>query len=114
MLGDEETRQGQLGRLISAAKKPRVTIEIVPFSVGLHSGISENFSILEFGDPDDDDVLYFESARDAIFSQDDAEDISIYRELFEDVRNISLGPDRSLDYLIEVSNAFKRTLGAHY
>jgi hypothetical protein len=103
LLGDEETRQGQLDQLISLAKKPGVTIEVVPFSVGLHSGIGENFSVLEFSDLDDDDVLYFESARDAIFSQDDAEEISIYRELFEDVRNISLGPKRSLNYLIEVS-----------
>ena len=77
-------------------------IEIVPFSVGLHSGMDENFTLLEFGDPNDDDILYFESAREAIFSrQDDAEEISLYRELFQHVRNISLGPEETIEYFID-------------
>jgi transcriptional regulator with XRE-family HTH domain len=105
LVGDEETRQGQLDRLISTAQKPGVTIEIIPSSIGLHSGMGENFTLLEFSDPNDDDVLYFESAREAIFSQDDAEEISIYRELFQHARNASLGPEGTLEYLINVSNA---------
>jgi transcriptional regulator with XRE-family HTH domain len=105
LLGDKKTRHGQLDQLISTAKKPNITIEIVPFSVGLHSGMGENFSILEFSDPGDDDIVYFESVRDAIFSQGDAEEISIYRELFGDVRNMSLGPEGSLDYLVEIAGA---------
>jgi len=103
LLGDEETRRGQLDYLISTAKQPGVTIEIVPFSIGLHSGMDENFTILEFGDPNDDDILYFESAREAIFSQNDADEIRIHRDLFEHVRNISLGPEQSLEYLIQAS-----------
>lgn len=107
LVGDEETRQGQLDRLISTARKPGVTIEVVPSSFGLHRGMGENFTLLEFSDPNDDDVLCFESAREAIFSQDDAEEISIYRELFQHVRNASLGPEGTLEYLIQVSDTLK-------
>jgi len=53
--------------------------------------MAENFNILEFG-PADSDVLYFESLRDAIFSHDETKEIITYRELFEDLRKISLGP----------------------
>jgi transcriptional regulator with XRE-family HTH domain len=106
LIGDEETRRGQLDRLISTARQPRVTIEIIPASVGLHSGMGENFTLLEFSDPNDDEVLYFESAREAIFSEGDAEEISIYRELFQHVRNMSLGPGATLEYLLRVSNKF--------
>lgn len=102
LLGDEQTRRNQLDHLISTARMPGVKIEIVPFSVGLHSGMDENFTLLEFGDPNDDDILYFESAREAIFSrQDDAEEISLYRELFQHVRNISLGPEETIEYFID-------------
>jgi transcriptional regulator with XRE-family HTH domain len=101
LIGDENLRQGQLEKLISLADRPEVTIEIVPFSAGVHPGVAENFNILEFGGSADNDILYFESAREAIFSHDSTEEITIYRELFEDLRNISLGPKGTRDYLIE-------------
>ena len=66
--------------------------------------MAENFNILEFGESADNDVLYFESNRDSIFSHDTTEEITIYRELFEDLRRLSLGSKGTLDYLIEVAS----------
>ena len=99
LIGEKSLRDEQLARLISLMSRPNVTIEIIPFSAGLHSGIAENFTILEFDNESDSDVLYFESARDAIFSRDDAEEISVYREMFESLRRASLGPAGSLGFL---------------
>jgi hypothetical protein len=47
--------------------------------------------------------MYFESARDSLFSRDDAEEASTYRELFEDLRRISLGPAGSLGFLKKIA-----------
>lgn len=105
LMGDKRTRHGQIARLITAAKKPGLTIEIVPFSAGLHRGLAENFTVLEFSDPSDDDILYTESVRDFIFTKDDVEEISIYRELFQDLRKASLGQKASLDFLVEIADA---------
>jgi transcriptional regulator with XRE-family HTH domain len=102
LLGQEEVRDEQLQKLIDMAGKPSVTIEIVPFAAGLHSGVGENFTILEFRDAADEDVLYFENARDALFSHDDEEEIALYSEIFEELRSISLGVKRSLAYLTKV------------
>ena len=88
------------------ARKPTVTIEVLPFTAGLHRGVAEDVNILEFDEPADSDVLFFESARDSIFSHDEAEEISIYRELFEELRKVSLGPEGTLDYLIKTSGTF--------
>ncbi len=99
LLGDERVREEQLERLIEMAGRPAVTIEIVPFSAGLYRGLGETFTLLEFRDTSDDDVLYFENARDALFSHDDSEEIVLYREIFEDLRKISLGVEGSMDYL---------------
>lgn len=104
LIGDESVRQGQLEKLISMANRPEVTIEVIPFSSGLHRGMAENFNILEFGESADNDVLYFESARDALFSHDATEEITSYRELFEDLRRASLGPKGTIGYLSEVAD----------
>ena len=69
--------------------------------------MGENFHILEFGGSADNDVLYFESARDSIFSRDATEEVTVYRELFEELRNISLGPKGTRDFLVEATDKIR-------
>jgi hypothetical protein len=102
LIGEKAIVQQQIARLISMARKPNVTIEIVPFSAGLHRGMIEPFTILEFPDAADSDVLYLEGTREAVISQDEAGQISLYREIFEQLRKISLGPQGSLTYLAQL------------
>lgn len=99
MAGDRNVADGQIARLIALAKRPNITIEIVPFSAGLHRGMLEPFVILEFPDPEDSDILFLETSRDFIFSQDEVDEITGYREVFEELRSISLGPAGTLTYL---------------
>jgi hypothetical protein len=107
LMGSKTLRQAQLEKLIRLADRPAVTIEIIPFSAGLHRGMGENFHILEFGGTADNDVLYFESARDSILSHDTTEEITIYRELFEELRKTSLGPKGTRDFLEEVADKIR-------
>jgi transcriptional regulator with XRE-family HTH domain len=107
LVGDEDLRQAQVEKLIDMADRPEITIEIVPFSAGIHRGLIEDFNILEFGGTDDSDVLYFEGARLASFSRDEADEIVLYRELFEEMRNLSLGPKGTRDYLVEVADTIR-------
>ena len=106
LTGDQGLRKTQLEKLIELAGRREVTIEILPFAVGLHRGMTDNFNILEFPGSADD-VLYFESGRGAIFSRDVTEEVTAYRELFEDLRRASLGPKGTLDYFIETANAIR-------
>lgn len=103
LVGEKDLREEQLAHLIDLMSRRNITVEIIPFSAGLHSGIAENFTILEFADESDSDVLYFESARDSLFSRDDAEEVSVYREMFEGLRRASLGPAGSLGFLKKIA-----------
>jgi Domain of unknown function (DUF5753) len=103
LMADKEVRGEQLRKLVEMAARPHVTIEILPFSVGLHRSLGETFTILEFQDSADEDVLYFENARDELLTHDEAEEVSLYRQIFENLRSISLGPKKSLAYLKEVA-----------
>jgi transcriptional regulator with XRE-family HTH domain len=106
LAGDEELRQAQVEKLIHMADRPEITVEIVPFSTGIHRGIIEDFNILEF-DGNDSDVLHFEGARMASFTRDEADEIALYRELFEEMRHLSLGPKGTRDYLVEVADTIR-------
>ena len=107
LAGDKELRQDQVEKLIRMTDRPEVTIEVVPFSAGIHRGLIEDFSILEFGGTDDNDVLYFEGARMTSFSHDEADEIALYHELFEEMRSLSLGPEGTRDFLIEVADTIR-------
>jgi len=106
LAGDEELRQAQVEKLIQMADRPEITVEVVPFSTGIHRGLIEDFNILEF-DGNDSDVLHFEGARMASFTRDEADEIALYRELFEEMRNLSLGPKGTRDYLVEIADTIR-------
>lgn len=56
--------------------------------------------IVEFPDPGDDDLLYLEARGDMIGSGVSEEgEVSGHREVFEQLRLLSLGPDGSRAYL---------------
>lgn len=106
LLGDESLRKGQLEKLISMAERPEITIEIVPFAIGLHSGMSNVFSILEFPGLSED-VIYFEAVHESLFSRDATAEVTVYRELFEELRSVSLGPKGTLDYLMRAADGIR-------
>jgi transcriptional regulator with XRE-family HTH domain len=106
LLGDDSVRNEQLKKLVNMAERPEIVIEIIPFSTGIHGGMSNVFSILEFPGPSDD-VIYFEGVHESIFSRDVTEEVTLYRELFEELRSISLGPKGTLDYLVRAAHEIR-------
>lgn len=103
-IGKQHIAYEQIARLIDFGNRPNINIGIVPFSAGLHRGLLEPFIILEFYEPDDGDVLYLESSRDSIFSHDEAGEITGYREVFEQLRAVSLTPADSLAFLANIAD----------
>jgi hypothetical protein len=103
LVGERAIAPDQIKRLISLANKPNLAIELVPFSAGLHRGMLESFIILEFPEPEDSDVLFIETSRDLIISRDEAVEITGYREVFENLRSISLGSEGTLAYLTDLA-----------
>jgi transcriptional regulator with XRE-family HTH domain len=103
----------QLRSLVESARQPNITIEIVPFSAGVHPGMKGPFTVLEFPG-DDEDVLYLENARggasnpSALLTGEDPE-ILAHREAFERLREQSLGPKESVELISQVADGM--TLG---
>jgi transcriptional regulator with XRE-family HTH domain len=99
LVGGKEAMRRQVQRLLDESAKPAVTIEIVPFTAGAHPGMQSPFMLFEFPDAEDEDALYLEGASDIRFNRDDPEEISSFRDRFEVLRDLSFGPQGSIDFL---------------
>jgi hypothetical protein len=104
LVGGAGVMRRQVHRLIEMADRPHVTIEIVPFSAGIHPGLNGSFVLLEFPDAEDDDVLYLENHGGTQISRDIQEEIVTYREAYEHLRRVSLGPEDSISYLAKMAD----------
>jgi transcriptional regulator with XRE-family HTH domain len=102
LVGGASVMRRQLQRLVELADKPNISIEVIPFSAGLHPGMKGPFEIIEFADPSDRDIVYTESPRGDSFS-DDPEETLRYREVFERLGKVSLGPRDSLARIAEIA-----------
>ncbi|MEU3251673.1 helix-turn-helix transcriptional regulator [Streptomyces sp. NPDC006997] len=58
-VGGRDVMRGQLARLLEFHDDPWVQIQVVPFSVGQHTGMMGSFNLLRFDD--DPDLFYVES-----------------------------------------------------
>lgn len=94
-VGGPQVMRRQLQNLVNMTTHPNITIEVVPFSAGVHPGLRGAFTILEFPDPEDDDVLHLESPEGILVTRDLGEQVVTYRENFERLRQVSLGPEGS-------------------
>lgn len=102
--GGKNIMPKQLSRVIEAAQRPNITVEIIPFEMGAHFGMKGPFTLLEF-DVDLGEVLYLENARggDLTITGRDAT-VAEYREAFEGLRRWTYDADRSLELLKEAAD----------
>jgi histidinol-phosphate/aromatic aminotransferase/cobyric acid decarboxylase-like protein len=98
-VGGEAVMRRQIHHLIETAGRRNATLEVVPFSVGVHPGMQGPFVILEFPDAADDEVLYLESSRGDLIIRDIPDEIAAHEERLELLRKLSLGRRDSLTFL---------------
>lgn len=69
---DRKMMAAQLAHLAEMAARPSVLFQVLPFSSGIHPGMSGAFTILKYPDPADPDVVYAETAAGGIYEEDEA------------------------------------------
>jgi transcriptional regulator with XRE-family HTH domain len=105
MVGGAAVMRAQLAHVLEMAKRPNVTVEVVPFGVGAHPSLGGPFKIIEFADAQDDDVLYLEGVMGELIGRDYHEDIVRFREKFAALRSVSLGPEGTAVLLSELAGS---------
>lgn len=91
----------QLKRLKELAATPFISIAIVPFSFGLHFGMSGPFVLLSFADADDD-VLFRENRTSSLMTRSNPVEIERYRRGFAALEAATLGATELESLLDEI------------
>ncbi|MFF2849804.1 helix-turn-helix domain-containing protein [Streptomyces sp. NPDC058001] len=96
--GDREVMRGQLQHLIETSERSNVTLQVMPFSFGGHSGESGSFTMLRFPESDLSDVVYLEQLTSALYV-DKPEEVAHYAKAMELLRTDSPDPSGTRDLL---------------
>ncbi|WP_415948240.1 helix-turn-helix domain-containing protein [Streptomyces sp. KLOTTS4A1] len=96
--GDRSVMRGQLEHLIEMSQRPNITLQVMPFSFGGHSGESGTFTLLSFPESDLSDVVYLEQLTSALYL-DKGEEVAQYARSMERLQKDSPNPDQTRDLL---------------
>lgn len=66
-IGGHKVMREQLTRLVEAAERPGITIQVIPFAAGWHPALYGMFNLFRFPAPELPDVVYLESLTGAYY-----------------------------------------------
>jgi transcriptional regulator with XRE-family HTH domain len=94
-VGGVDVMRAQLRHLVARAALPSVCLQVLPVSLGVHSGLNGSFTVLGFGEPGEPDVAYIEHAASALHVQKEAE-VGTCTLVFDRLRSEALSPEDSV------------------
>lgn len=105
-----KTMQRQIERLREYADEPHVVLQVLPFTAGANAGMAGSFILLEFDDPNLDDLVHLESVAQVTI-KDDSELIAEYGDRYQKLEELSLSEEDSKTFLEEYIDG-RRAVGA--
>jgi Domain of unknown function (DUF5753)/Helix-turn-helix domain len=102
-IGSQVVMRAQLRHLIEASRAPHVTIQVVPFARGGHTGAGGSFSVLRFNEQDLPDIVYVEQLTSAIYLEQRS-DVEHYLEIVDQLSGEALTPTATRDFIGQVIN----------
>jgi transcriptional regulator with XRE-family HTH domain len=93
-VGLNGTMRGQLEHLAELADLPNVTIQVLPFSAGVHPAMDGGFSILGFPEPSDPAVVYLENSAGSVYLEETSE-VDRFNRMFSHIIAKALSPEDS-------------------
>lgn len=94
--GTSTDREEQLQRLIDTGESEHITVQVIPFSAGMHPGLASSFTLLEYvGDPT---IVHIEMGPNALYLEK-ADDVESHRLKFQHLQATALDKDASVRFL---------------
>jgi transcriptional regulator with XRE-family HTH domain len=91
-VGGSAVMRAQLAHLVELADLPNVTIQVLPFSAGVHPAMDGGFSILGFPVPSDPAVVYMENQAGSVYLEESA-DVDRLSRMFSHLMAKALSPE---------------------
>lgn len=96
-VGNAHVMRAQLERMLEMMELKNVTVQVLPFDSGSYPATGA-FTILGFPEQEDPDVVYRDGLTDAVYLED-PDDIAQYTKAFDNLRALSLSPQRACDLI---------------
>ncbi len=101
-VGGNEVMHAQLRHVIAMAEQPNITVQVLPFSRGAHSGMFGPYLLMSFPQVTAQDLVLTETPTGNIWMERESE-VAHYRTLFDDARTASLPPTESLTLIRRIA-----------
>ena len=93
-VGGPAVMAAQLAHIDQMAGQPNVTVQVLPFTAGAHPAMLGSFTLMQFPDPADKDVVYLEAETGALYLEK-PQDVRRYSLMIDYLRAQALGPAES-------------------
>jgi transcriptional regulator with XRE-family HTH domain len=101
-VGGVDAMRGQLGYLLEATYRPRITIRIVPAETGAHAGMSGPFVIMDYAELPS--LVHLKNTVGSLYLEDES-DVKSYKSAFKDLLAVAIPPDRSQDLISKIARS---------
>jgi transcriptional regulator with XRE-family HTH domain len=105
-IGGAETMRGQLNHILSLAKQPRITVQVLPQDVGAHAGMRGPFIIMGFPTEGDPGLAYIEYRTGSLYLEEPWE-VKAHQIDFEHLRSLTLSPAASLERIAAIAEELR-------
>jgi hypothetical protein len=99
--GGPEVMRGQIEHLLDVADLPNVTLQICPFTAGLHSGAFGPFTIFRFEVSELPDIVCTDTLSRASYGEDKTE-VALFREALGEMSVSALSKDNTKKFLGDI------------
>ncbi|MFD7894162.1 helix-turn-helix transcriptional regulator [Streptomyces sp. MnatMP-M17] len=107
VVGNRQLMREQLEHLVEQSQLPHVTVQVLPFDMGAHPGISGHYAVLEFPDASDSSVVYIEGVTSDLYLEK-ANDVQRYSVMYEHLRAQALNVDQTRQFIAEIAKEYAR------
>ncbi|TGB15524.1 helix-turn-helix transcriptional regulator [Streptomyces sp. MZ04] len=99
--GSSDVMRGQIDHLLEMADLPNVTLQVCPFSAGLHPGAFGPFTIFRFDIPELPDVVCTDSLSRAAYGEE-KEEVALFREALGEMSVYALSKEDTKRFLGDI------------
>ncbi|MFJ2761824.1 helix-turn-helix domain-containing protein [Streptomyces prasinus] len=107
VVGSRQIMREQLEHVMELSQQPHITVQVLPFEVGAHSGINGQYSILEFADAADSSVVYIEGVTSDLYLEK-PHDVQKYTVMYEHLRAQALNVEQSRQLIERLAKEYAR------
>ena len=103
-VGGPGVMREQIARVREAMSQPNITVRVLPFSAGIHRGLTGSFSVLRFAEKAMN-MVYVELCGSAAYL-DRVKDIDVYESAFQQLSDFVLSEEDTASLFSEMERRY--------